>query len=51
MIKKDIHDMLPMPPLEVEEGEFVDIQPIEPPDWKGLKILTPNKLLTRVSIL
>ena len=31
-----------MPPLEDDEGRQ---------KWKGLKILTPNKLLTRLSIL
>ena len=39
-----------MSPLERYEGEFVDIQPIAPPDVKvgaGIKILTRNKLLTK----
>ena len=32
-----------MPPLEGDEEEVKE--------WKGLKILTPNKLLTRLPIL
>ena len=43
-----------MSPLERDKGEFVDIQPIAPLDVKvgtGIKILTANKLLTRLSIL
>ena len=35
-------DAPPMPPLKVDE---------EVKEGKGLKILTPNKLLTRLSIL
>ena len=39
-----------MPSLEDDE-EFADIQPIALLDEKALKILTQNKLLTRLPIL
>ena len=48
-----------MPPLQHDEEKFVDIQPVvqlevekeEVKEGKRLKILTPNKLLTRLSVL
>ena len=43
-----------MSQLKVDEEEFVDIQPIAPlevKEVKGLKILIPNKLLTRLPVL
>ena len=40
-----------MPSLEDDEEEFADIQPIALLDEKALKILTQNKLLTRLPIL
>ena len=39
----DKEDLPPMPPLECDEKEVKE--------GKGLKILTPNKLLTRIPIL
>ena len=50
--KEEIDDISSMPPLEGDE-EFVDIQPIVPleiKEEKGLKILTPNKLLIRLTV-
>ena len=40
--KEESIDLIDMPPLEVDERVK---------ERKGLKILTPNKLLTRLSIL
>ena len=43
-----------MSQLKGDEEEFVDIQPIAPlevKEVKGLKILIPNKLLTRLPVL
>ena len=41
--KKELHDLEPMPPLEGNEEEVQEED--------RLKILTPNKLLTRLQIL
>ena len=41
--KEESEDLSPMPPLEGNEEELKE--------GKGLKILTPNKLLTRLQIL
>ena len=51
VIKKETHDIPQMPSLENDEEEFADIQPIALLDEKALKILTQNKLLTRLPIL
>ena len=52
---KEEIDIIPsLPPLEGDEEEFVNIQPIALPEvreGKGLKISTPSKLLTRFPIL
>ena len=43
-----------MPPLESDKKEFVDKQTIarlEVKERKGLKLLTPKKLLTRLPVL
>ena len=43
-----------MPPLESDKEEFVDKQTIarlEVKERKGLKLLTPQKLLTRLPVL
>ena len=52
--RTEINNIPSLPPLEGDEEEFVDIQPIAVPgvkEGKGLKILTPSKLLTRLSVL
>ena len=54
-----IVDTTSMVPLEVDKEEFVDIQPMlllegheeEVKEGKRSKILTPNRLLTRLPIL
>ena len=42
-VKEESTDVPPIPPLEGDEEELTE--------GKGLKILTPNKLLTRLPIL
>ena len=57
--KEEIDDISSMPPLEGEEKKFVDIQLIaelelekeEVKDRKRLKVITPDELLTRLSVL
>ena len=52
--KLDSDHIPSMSPLERDEEEFIDIQPIASLEVKvgtGIKILTPNKLLTILSIL
>ena len=53
--KEEIVDITLMSPIELDEEEFVDIRLIaslkEVNEGKRLKILTPNKLLTRLPIL
>ena len=52
--RTEINNIPSLPPLEGDEEEFVDIQPIAVPgvkEGKGLQILTPSKLLTRLSVL
>ena len=52
--RTEINNIPSLPPLEGDEEEFVDIQPIAVPgvkEGKGLKILTPSKLLTRLPVL
>ena len=53
--EKEIVDISLIPPLQCVEEEYIDIQPIAPlekvKEGQGLKILTPQKLLTRLPIL
>ena len=52
--RTEINNISSLVPLEGHEEEFVDIQPIAVPgvkEGKGLKILTPSKLLTRLPVL
>ena len=58
-LKEELDDVKSIPPLEGYEEEFDDIKPILPlegdeeevKEGKGLKILTPNKLLPRLPAL
>ena len=57
--KEEIDHVLPIEPLESDGKEFVDMQSIAPlkgdeeevKEGKGLKILTLNRVLTRLRVL